>query len=160
MPERGLYLYVNGRLQRVHATCRILCILLSLFLFLFAADISSDSMCRALLDCSFLLWVVGGNGAGIPIGKPCVGELMEFTEARCEALQLLRYPASRVLFCFALLMPSIKFFFILKFQEFCSFALLISISRPPHPTPCQFSAFCSFPIFYSIHLHRIISYGR
>jgi len=142
---------VNARLQRVDATCRILCILLCLFLFLFAADISSDSMSRALLDCSFLLWVVGGNGAGIPIGKPCVGEVMELTEARCEALQLLRYPASRVLFCFALLMPSIKFFFMLKFQEFCSFALLLSISRPPTPPPSNSPPFVAIlPIFYSI----------
>ena len=82
--------------------CRILCILLSPFLVLFAADISSDSMSRALLDCSFLLRVVGGMERESPIGKPCVWEVMEFTEARCEALQLLRYPASRV-FCFVLL---------------------------------------------------------
>ena len=43
----------------------------------------------------------GEDGAGIPIGKPCVGEVMEFTEACCEALQLLRYLSRRVLFCSA-----------------------------------------------------------
>jgi hypothetical protein len=58
---------------------------------------------------------------------------MEFTEARCEALQLLWWVSGEdsFLFCFALLMPSIKFFFVLKFKEFCSFAILVSISRPP-----------------------------
>src|SRR5215470_13439935 len=106
--------------------CRILCILLSLFLFLFAADISSDSMSRAHLDCSFLFVGSGGNGAGIPIGKPCVWEVMEFTEARCEALQLLRYPASRVLFCFVLVCSADAVYHILLYSEISRILFLCS----------------------------------
>ena len=51
----------------------------------------------------------------------------------------------RVLFCCPLLLPSIRYFFVLKFQEFCSFTLLVSV-----PRLLRFFAFCSRKCAHSV----------
>jgi hypothetical protein len=102
-----------------------------------AADISRDSVSSALLDCRFLLWVVGGGGIpfgkpwerGIPIGKTCFGAVMEFTE---DAVKLSSSCGiGRAEFCFAVLKASVELFVGLKFPRISvPFVSSLSINCP------------------------------
>jgi hypothetical protein len=126
-----------------------------LFFSFIAADIARDSVSSALLDCRFLLWVVGGRrnphrktvgGGGSPSVNLVSGKLMEITE---DAVKLSSsYGIRRTEFCLAVLKASVELLLGLKFPRisvpFLSSYQFITPPPPPSNTPPFVAIFTDF----------------